>query len=473
MLGLFNTLNLGTRALQANQIGLEVTGQNLSNVNNPDYARQRVDLQAGTPLSTAIGQEGTGVDVTAIQQVRDALLDGQIRDEASVGGYWNAQQSALTDAQTQLGEFLSLNTSATGNASGTAAGSGLSDRLNNLFNAFQSVATSPTGISQRQSLISQAQSLASSLNQAAKNLSSLNDGLNASVSKGVDSANQLLSDIAQLNVQIARATASGGNANDLTDLREKDLEQLAGLTNIQTAANNDGTVSISIGGVELVSGQQVTDTLQAYDPGNGQLQVRTATSGTPLTLSGGSIEGAIDARDGGVQTLRNNLDALASTLITQVNDVYSAGYDLKGNTGAVFFTGTDASTIGVNSALQNDPSALQAAGAANAPGDNSVALALAQLGQQPISALDNQTFSATFAQDAGNFGFALSNANNQAADHTAVDTMLRNQRGSVSGVSIEEEMSNLLTYQEAYQASAKIITSVDQMLQTVINMKTP
>lgn len=474
MLGLFNTLNLGTRALQADETSLEVTGQNLSNINNPAYARQRAEIQTSPPTPTVYGYQGTGVQVTGIQQLRNPILDGQIRDESSVGGYWNAQQSALTDAQTQLGEFLNLNSaSSTGSTGSTGAGSSLSDELNNFFNAFQNVATSPTDLGQRQALISQAQTLAGSLNQASQNLSSLNSDLNTSVSNDVNSANQLLSNIATLNTQISRATVSGGNANDLNDLREQDLEKLAGLTNIQTTANSDGTVSISVDGQQLVSGQQVVNTLQTYDAGGGQLKVQTATGGTPLTLTGGSIQGTIDARDGALQTLRSNLDTLASSLISQVNSVYSKGYDLNGNTGANFFTGTNAATISVNAALQNNPSALQAAGTANAPGDNSVALALAQLGQQPVAALNNQTFSATFAQDVGSFGNALSNANNQVSQYTSVNTMLQNQRASVSGVSMEEEMSNLLTYQEAYQASAKIITAVDQMLQTVVNMKSP
>ncbi|HUA69137.1 MAG TPA: hypothetical protein VMA13_11375, partial [Candidatus Saccharimonadales bacterium] len=233
MLGLFNTLNLGTSALQADEMGLEVTGQNLANVNNSAYSDQVVEIQANTPLTTTVGQEGTGVQVTGIEQLRDALLDGQIRDESSVGGYWNAQQSALTDAQTELGEFLNLNSaSSTGTTGSTDTSSSLSDQLNNFFNAFQSVATSPTDLSQRQSLISQAETLASSLNQASQNLSTLNTDLNTSVSDDVTSANQLLSQIASLNTQISQATFSGGSANDLNDEREQDLEQLAGLTNI-------------------------------------------------------------------------------------------------------------------------------------------------------------------------------------------------------------------------------------------------
>jgi flagellar hook-associated protein 1 FlgK len=472
MLGLFNTLNLGARSMVAEEMGVEVTGQNLANVNNSAYTRQTVQLQTSASTPTNAGLEGTGVEVASIQQVSDQLLNSQIQAESSVGGYWNSQQTALENAQTQLGEFLNLSSSGTSSTSTSSTTSpDLSDRLNNLFNAFQSVATSPTDPTARQALVNTAQSLASGFNQASQNLSTLNSQLNTSVGTDVASANQLLSNIASLNGQIAKATASGGTANDLVDSREQDLENLAQLTNIQTATNSDGTVSVSIGGQQLVSGGALSDTLATYDPGNGQLQVQTATSATQLTLSGGSIQGTIDARDGALATLRGNLDTMASTLISQVNGIYQNGYDLNGNTGADFFTGSDAASIGVNSALLNDPSQVQAAGVANATGDNTVALELAQLGSQSVSALNNQTFSGACSLDVENFGNALSNANQQVNNYNSVNTMLLNQRDSVSGVSLEEEMANLITYQKAYETSAQIITAVNEMLTTVVNMK--
>ena len=175
--------------MTAQQVGVEVTGQNLANANNPAYARQRVQLQTSTPTPTGIGMEGTGVEAVSIQQVRDQLLDSQIQSESSVGGYWNSQQSALQNAQTQLNEFLNLN-SASGTSSSTTDTQGLSSQLNNLFNAFQSVATSPTDPSARLSLVIAAQSLASGFNQASQNLSTLNGLLNSSVSNDVASANR-------------------------------------------------------------------------------------------------------------------------------------------------------------------------------------------------------------------------------------------------------------------------------------------
>ena len=148
MLGLFGTLNLGTRSLQTQQTAIEVAGQNLANVNNAAYARQRVLLQTSVTLPSAIGPQGTGAEAASIQQIRDLLLDGQMQNELSVGGYWESQQRALQYAQVSLGEIINTN-------SPDGVTTGLSSDLNALFAAFQSLATSPSSMTERQLLINQ------------------------------------------------------------------------------------------------------------------------------------------------------------------------------------------------------------------------------------------------------------------------------------------------------------------------------
>jgi len=461
---------MGARSLQAQQTAVEVAGQNLANVNNPAYARQRVQIQTSTTVQTTLGQQGTGVQVTAIQQVRNALLDNQVTGEMSVGGYWNSQQSGLQSAQVGLGEYID---STSGTATSTdGATSGIADDLSGLFSAFQGVATSPESLTQRQLLMSNAQTLASRLNQTSANLADVKTTLNQSLDGNVKDANQLLSDIAGLNKSIADAEAPGGSqANDLRDLRQSKLESLSNLINFTSSTGDNGAVNITVDGNQLVSDSSVTDTLQSYDAGGGQMLIRTATGGTPLNLTGGQMKGTIDARDGALATLQSGLDTLASQLITQVNAVHGAGYGMNGTTGAKFFNGSDASDISVNSALVSDPSLVQAAGAPGASGDNSVALALAQLADAPQAGLGNQTFSESYDQTVAGLGYALNNANTQVTDSGKVQDMLSQQRDSVSGVSIDEEMTNLIGFQKAYAASAKLITTIDTMLDTVLNMK--
>ena len=470
MPGLFGTLNLGMRALQAQQTAVEVAGHNLANVNNRAYARQRVELQTSLATPTAVGPQGTGVEVAAIQQIRDTLLDAQVRAELSVGGFCEAKQAALRSAQTSLGEVFDRAADSTSATTDATAATGLADDLTGLFNAFQSVATAPTSMANRQWLVSQAQALATRFNQTAQRLDDLNASLNTALSADVTAANQLLTSIAQLNDRIADAEFGGGAANDLRDLREQKLEQLSKLVNLETNTTENGSLSVSIGGVTMVAGREVLDTLQTFDVGGGQLLLRGATAGTALELTGGTMQGRMAARDGGLKALRDDLDSLASALITEVNAAHRPGYSLTGSTGADFFTGTDAASLSVNTALADDPSLIQAAGTPGAVGDNTVALTLARLADRSIPGLGNRPFYGAYGQMVANLGNGLAEANSQLADHEAVKTLLLGQRDSVSGVSLDEEMSDLVRFQKAYQASARIVSVVDDMLETVLSL---
>jgi len=475
MLGLFGTLNLASRSLQAQMTGVEVTGQNLANVNTTGYSRQTVQISASPDVMTSLGPQGTGADATSIQQVVSSLLNGQIQSQNSTSGYWTAQQSALQSAQNGLDEFLNgsgATSSTASSATGSTTDSGLGGQLSSLFNAFQSVATSPTSVSARQALLGQAQTVAASFNNINSQLNSANASLNASLGSDVTSANQLLTQIATLNSQITTAQGSGGNANDLRDEREQDLENLSQLTNVTTSSGANGAVNVTIGGQSLVSGNTVNDTLQTYDPGNGNLLVQTATGKVNLTLTGGSMQGTIDARDGTLATLQSSMNTLASTLITQVNNVHSAGFGLTGTTGNSFFNGTNASSITVNQALVDNPALIQASGSASASGDNSVALQLAQLGTSTQAGLNNQTVTGSYSSSVASLGNALDNANTQVSNQTAVTNMLTTQRGSISGVNIDQEMTNMMTYQQAYQASAQLVTTVNTLLSDTLAMKT-
>ena len=480
MLNLMGALDMASRSMQTQMTGVDVTGQNLANVNTQGYSRQTVDIQTSPDIQTSIGSIGTGANAVAVQQAVNNLLNSQIVTQQSSGGYWTAQQSALQSAQTSLNEFLNGTGSTSSSSSATSTSdTGLSGQLTGLFNDFQAVATSPTSISARQALISQAQTLASTFNQIDSQLSATRTSLNTSLNNDVTSANTLLTGIAQLNGQIATAEFSGGTPNDLLDQRQQDLQNLAQLTNIQTSTQTNGAVDVSIGGQTLVSGTQVTDSLQTYDAsasGNGQLLVQTKTGGVDLTLTGGSMQGTIDARDGELATMQSNINSLASNLIVGINSNgqggYNSGYSLTGITGANFFNGTDASNITVEPTLVNDPSLLQASGSATATGDNTVALKLAGLATSTQAGLNGQTFGDYYTATVANLGDALQTANTQVTNQTAVSNMLANQQSSVSGVNIDQEMTNLMGFQRAYEASAQLVNTINQMMVTINNMKT-
>jgi flagellar hook-associated protein 1 FlgK len=188
-------------------------------------------------------------------------------------------------------------------------------------------------------------------------------------------------------------------------------------------------------------------------------------------LTSGSAQGTIDARDGAVASLRNSLDRVASLLITEVNQVHSSGFSLTGSTGADFFTGNNAATIKVNSSLMNNPALVQAAGVPGGVGENEVANKLAALANQQHPRLSNETFSGSYGQLVASLGGKLSDTNDDLATQNAVQGLLLRQRDSVSGVSLDEEMTELTKFQKAFTASARLITTIDEMFDTVLNLK--
>jgi flagellar hook-associated protein 1 FlgK len=468
MLSLFGVLNMGGQSLSVQQEGTAIAGQNLANVNNPAYADEQLEVQEATPLDTTTGQEGTGVEAVSITSLRDALLDAQIAAEGSVTGSLTSQQSALQQAEVYLNEQLSSSSS-----SGAASSNGLAADLSGLFSSLQTLSTDPNNIPDRQAVIQSAQQVTEQFNQVSSGLDTVTSGLNTSIQNGVTASNQDLSQIASLNQQIMEAQDAGGTADQLVDEREQTIENLSGYVNLTTSAQSNGAIDVSIGGVTMVSGDTTPDSLATYTNSSGQLLVQAQTAGTPLTLSGGSIEGSITARDGAVATLQSSLNALASQLISSFNQIYSGGYDLNGNNlQSAFFTGSDAASIGVNSTVANDPSTFQASGTAGDTGDNTVVLALANLASQPVTSLSNQTLSQNYAQTVGAFGSSLQSVNEQLANSTSVAQMLTTQRNSASGVDTDTEMTNLLQFQKAYEASAELVTTVNEMLETLVTMKT-
>jgi flagellar hook-associated protein 1 FlgK len=472
MLGLFGTLGLATRSLQTQQQGTEVAGHNLANVNNPAYSRQRLSISTSLTLPSPIGPEGTGADAVGITQLRSALLDRQVQSESSIRASLEASQSGLQFAQAGLGEEIDRQADGPAGVGTVAGQSGLAANISDLFNSFQSLSTNPTSTAERQVLVIKAQNLSTQFNQVSSRLSNLHDSLNDSLKTDVGSANDLMTAIAKLNEQVGKAEINNaGVANDLRDIREQKLEELAKLVKFDGTEDATGAVNISIAGTSIVSGSAVMDKLETYDPGSGNLMVRTVTGATPLTLTAGSMAGTISVRDGEVAALRSDLDTLAGNLISRVNTIHSAGYSLTGSTGENFFTGTTAGTIGVNSTISNNPTLIQASGVSGAAGDNQVMLALAQLADTKIPALGNQTFAQNYGQTVAKLGQSLASVNTQISNQDIVEKMLTRQRDSISGVSVDEEMTDLMKYQKAFEASAKLINTIDRMFDVVLSLK--
>ncbi len=466
MSGLFASLNDSVSALTAQSRALEIAGKNLANVNNPNYSRERVLLGSRGTIMTPQGPESMGVTALTLQSLRDSLLDQQVTYETSITAGYTAQQSAYQRAEAGLGE----NVDGTQNSSGTSSTSdtGVGAAVDDFFNAFQSLAASPTDSGQRQTLLQSASILTDRLQQADQRLSQVTSDLNSQINTNVSGSNNLIASIAKLNDQIFRLEINNpGSAVDLRDQRQADLEQLAAnlpVTTQNTASGQLQLVAKDTNGnsVILVDGATVNGTL-AFDG----TKITGGTSGATLALSAGAIQGSLTARDGGVQTLRDNLDQLSAQLVASVN----AAYNPTGLTGDFFNpAGTTAGSIALAAGVTAGNLKTSDGGPA---GDNSVALAIAQLAGKNFSTAGGDqidgTFSGFFSSTVSNLGQAVATANAQVSDQTNIENLVRTQRDGVSGVSLDEETADLLKFQRAFQASSRVFNTIDSLLDTVVN----
>lgn len=460
MSGLFNTLNSSSMALAAHSRAIETSGKNLANVNNPNYARQRVAYGDRGTIETADGVQSFGLEVLSISQLRDVLLDRQLMREIGMGGSLEAEQQALQRAQAGLGQAV--------NATGEATG-GLAASLDNFFNAFQSLAARPTDMGTREALLQQARILTDTLRETDTRLAQVQTDLGAEVTADVSSVNRLIDTIADLNTQISRFEINRpGVAVDLRDQRQARLEELAAILPVTVTDLADGQVSLAVkdagnADIVLLNGSTVNGAVSFTGTG--------LTGGTPATaiaLSSGSINGALSARDGAVQALRDNLDLFAEQLVTSVN----AAYNPSSTVGADFFepTGLTAGTIALRTGLTG---AGLVTGASAAAGDNTIAIAVAGLATQAFSTgsgdLIDGTLGQFYSRSVSDLAQALSTATARSSDQDKIEQLVRNQRDSVSGVSLDEEMADLVRFQRAFQASSRVFSVVDELLDTVVN----
>ncbi len=466
MSGLFASLNSAVDSLSAQSRAVEIAGKNLANVNNPNYARQRVLIGSLGTIMTAQGPESMGVTALAVQQMRDALLDKQVMRELSQTASYSAQQQAYQRAEAALGQNID-GAQNSGGASSTSD-NGVAAAIDDFFNAFQSFASDPTDAGQRQTLLQKTSILIDRIQLADQRLAQVTSDLDSQVITDVAAVNVQLQTIADLNSQISRLEINNpGAAVDLRDQRQAALEQLSTKLPVEIRTTAAGAVQLyakdGLGAdVLLVDGPNVQGTVAFTGT-----QITAGSPATALALTSGSIQGTLAARDGGVKTIRDNLNQLAQQFVTSVN----LAYNPTGLTGNFFNpAGTTAATIAMASGVNTTTLKASDGGFA---GDNTVALAIAQLASQKFTiaggaAIDG-TFGGFFSTAVSNLGQAVAGATARATDQNSIEQLVRAQRDGVSGVSLDEETANLLKFQRAFQASSRVFNTIDELLDNVVN----
>ncbi len=467
MSGLYSTLQLGQRAVQTQRQGIELTGHNIANVDNPNFARQRIDVSTGPTIAGPNGIQATGVTTEQIRAVRSEILDTSIQEENSLTAYLEKKSDVLEQTKAKLGPtFLAQ----PGGLAGEDV-SGLLSHLDGLFNQFQELASDPTSRTQRVALLEQANTLTQDFHRLAQTLNEVQTQLDSELAQNVGDANGLLTEIAQLNQSIEQAeNRSGTLANDLRDRRTAALESLSKLTNFQTSQSENGIMSLHLEGLTIVDGNQITGQFQLQPDAQGHQRAVVTVDDVTHPITQGTLGALSDIRTQTITPLATRLDTLAATLATEVNAVHSRGFDLSGETGEAFFTGDSAATLSINQILQDNPDRIQATHERDAAGGNEILRELSALRSQSQADLDGRSMGDHMTESIAFFTNELVDTAEQLENQSAVQELLERQRNAVSGVSLDEEMTNLVKFQNAFEASARLVSVIDEMLQTVVNL---
>jgi flagellar hook-associated protein 1 FlgK len=455
----FAGIETALRGLLAQQQALNLTGHNIANANTAGYTRQTTSLSASTPLQVAPGLLlGTGVDVVSYQRIRDSYLDVQLRAQTMLQGAAEATQDGLGQVEGVLNE---------------PSDNGLNTLLGKYWSAWQNVANSPENMATRQALVEAATSLANGFNTTSAQLTTIAGQTAQNAQLTLDEANADAADLVNLNKAIYNANAVGNTPNDLLDQRDLVIDKLGKLGSVGVTDLGDGTVKITLDGVTLVDGQvQRTLTESGGTISNDAIPPETATVGATT----GKLGALIALRDTTIPAYQAKLDTIASTLITQTNAlqaggadangvVQTGGFGLDGSSGVAFFGGTNAATIAVAVTAEK----VAAASVAGKPGDNTNALRIAAMAtDKTLAPLAGATIGGAYSQLVTTIGSDSAGASRAASNAKVLVDTLTSRRESVSGVSLDEEMTNLIRFQQGYQAAARALTSMDDALSLLI-----
>lgn len=458
MASTFFGLEIGRTALQSQQKALDVTGHNIANANTDGYTRQRAVMATTTPFAYpsfnrlyGAGQLGTGVEVQEVKRLRDDFIDSQVRKESSVSGEWKNRKNTLDKLEVIINE---------------PSDSGLRTVLDQFWESLQTLSTRPEDGAVRATVRQRGMAVADTFNHMDQQLGDLQEDLDKSIQVKVDEINNIATQIAGLNDQIVKVEITGDHANDLRDKRDLLVDQLSKIVNVNTKEDENGSLTVAIGGRALVSGK-MNDQLAANSTPPAFSTV-TWADGSPISITSGELQGLIYSRDTIVADQRTQLNTLATQFINSFNAQHQAGYGLDGNNGYNFFAGTDAASIAVDTDI-DDLDHIAAAGgpAPIAPGDNANALNLVQLKHDLT--MGTATFDDYFREMAAQLGVDSEAAGRMVDNQGLLLSQLDSQKQQLSGVSLDEEMTNMIKFQHAYNAASRVVTSMDEMLDTIIS----
>ncbi|WP_229067932.1 flagellar hook-associated protein FlgK [Actinoplanes sp. DH11] len=463
----FSGLNTALTSLYAQRRGLDVTGQNIANANTEGYTRQRVVMQSQNAnlvpgvyaTTTAVGN---GVTVSSVERLRNGALDQRSFTEHANSAYHNERASSYALIEDVFAE-----------PSDTA----LQARLQDMWDGWNAVATNPDKAAPKAAMLQQASTVAATLNDASAQLNNQYTATRGGLDTYVGEVNKAADAIAKLNKEIVIATGAGLQANELQDQRGQHMLKLSELTGATASEAPNGALNVYVGSAPLVAEFNTRkleiaqgSAMRLEDLDSTEVNLRWSDTKAPVS-AGGSMGASMELlmRGGTLHAMSDRLDTVATKLATSVNDMHRAAYSIDGTTGQDFFVASNANPLSAANIsvgiTDTDKVAISSGDPTGTPKvlDGVVADDLSELSTSRTGA------DAEYQSLIGDLGVSAQSAIRRRDIQNAVTDQVDASRDAESGVNLDEEMTNLLTYQRGYEAASRVLTTIDSMLDQLIN----
>ncbi|MBK7500217.1 MAG: flagellar hook-associated protein FlgK [Ignavibacteriales bacterium] len=451
-MALTKIFDISSRSLAVYRRALEVTSHNIVNSANPNYSRQRIVFETETSNLTAGLVWGNGVKISDVMRVRDRLVDAHIIGTNQKFSDSSRQSQLVGDVEKIFSEPSDL---------------GISNLMTTFFNSFNELAVTPNSVPLRTNVLNAANNLSAKVTSVNQSLNTLKGDIKQEFHQKVNSVNSILDQIHQINYEQFSNAYNGVPVNDLLDKRDALVDELSNLVNINVVYDNTNSAVISIGGALAVDRMHSSEFVA--EEVNGKLNLKVKDGSYPIVLTGGELNALSQVYSKKIPAYQEKLDAVINNLVEAVNGEHANGFTITDpqETGLNFFEGYVNGELIINSELIDDPNKI-AISLDGTEGNGEIALRIAQLTDAKL--LDGNTLQESYSSMINGLGNDGMLQNNYTQANQMVLDELAQLRASQSGVSVDEEMTNVLKFQRTYEASAKLITVADEILQTILNM---
>jgi len=439
-------LDISKNSLSVYKQALDVTSNNIANASNADYSKQTVILTS----ERSDGILGSGVKIADVSRAKSDLIDKQLLS-------YNPKYYEADERSTIISQMESLIQEPSDN--------GISTYLNNFYNSWTQLATNSSSTALRLSVVQAAGNLTNKFNDVYQGIDEMKGDIVSELKGDVSDLNDNLSQVQELNSKIFAAKTTGQDASDLMDQRDKVVSEISQMANVNVTQNDSGDYVVSVGGV--YAADRFSSTAFQVQMNNGELTVGTSDSSTPMQLTSGKMYAMTDMYSNKLPEYQQSLDSIASALVDTVNSIHSTGTNLNGETGVNFFDDYTSGNLKVSNKITKDSNAI-AVSSDGTSGNGTLATKIADSKSSKV--IDGVSIPDYYNSLVSTIGSDKTLSDQNSAANKLVVDQLTNQKASVTGVSLDEEMTNVIKFQRSYDASAKLIKVADEMLQTLIEM---